>query len=57
MEDYFDKRAPEKYRKYVPETVKVCTYCGGLQPCWCKHHKYKSMWKFVFNAVKGYKGH
>lgn len=52
-----DKRAPESYRNYEPETIEMCRICNGLRPCWCGHSNYMSMWKFIFNAVKGYKGH
>ena len=56
-EGYFDKRAPEKYRNYKPEEVKVCKSCNGVYPCWCGCANYMSAWKFIINAVKNCKGH
>lgn len=54
--DTFDKRAPEKYRNYEPEIIKICTNCMGTAPCWCGHPEYKEYWGYVYRAVKNCKG-
>lgn len=51
-----DKRAPEEYKNYIPEIVRVCENCMGPEVCWCGQALYKEWWKFVYEAVKNCKG-